>query len=217
MGYKRNTITSVYFRLELISDGSAVTTGTPTYYVSGIDAGGALATTFSGTGDGKVSHLSGGLWRMDLTAAMMNKDYVGLHITNGATNKAVFLNLPTDQYPDLATIRVPSSRVITLQQTSTGLVGEAAEVIQVDESKVYAVDFRKDMPTNGRFGSIVAVELQSGTAGGITFVAADAAVDRTRVNIKPTAVTAGDYVIRVQVTYESGEAAEGDVSMTVVV
>ena len=216
--YKRNQTAPVHFVLVDTTSETPVTSGTPvinlTKAVYDKDTG-LIGHTTTATATNAGVHHGDGVWSVELTATELDADWIGVVITETGSHP-FFVEIETTAIPNISDVAVPASRTIVLQQTSLGLTGEASETIQVGESKIYAVDFRKDMATNGRFGSIVSVAIQSGSSGGITFDSADNAADRTAIKIKPTAVTAGTYVIKVQVTYASGEEAEGDVTLVVV-
>ena len=128
-----------------------------------------------------------------------------------ASNTAVGVALPVSQVP------VPESRTVHVVKTANGLYGEFTETLHVGESKIFAVDFANDLPVNGRMSGIDSVTIDSGTAGGITFVTAEHGADKSQLKIKPTAVTAGTYVISCKVLYSpNGEEAEALVTLKVV-
>lgn len=128
-----------------------------------------------------------------------------------ATNASIGVAIPVSQVP------VPAGRTVTLVKTDAGLVGAFPETMQAGESKIFAIDFSVDMPVNGRISAVNSVALESGTAGGVTFLPADNGIDKALLKIKPTAVFAGDYTITCKIAYSpNGELAEAIVAITVV-
>ena len=105
---------------------------------------------------------------------------------------------------------MPASRTWTLiQRSGLGLVGDETKTITVGTAETYAIDFRKDLPVNGRVITVTTIAIQTGAAGGVTF--GTAGRDRTQAKARITAVTAGTYTIRCRVIYDTGASAEGDV------
>lgn len=118
--------------------------------------------------------------------------------------------LPVSQIP------VPSGRTITLTPSSSGLVGEEPLGLNVGEEKLVGIDFRKDMPTNGRFDSFVSVDIVSGNALGMSFDPADIGFDSNLLKVVPVGAIAGEYTVRFAVTYYPDSAtAEADVDFVV--
>lgn len=111
---------------------------------------------------------------------------------------------------------VPDSRTFKLvRKTTGGLVGEASRQMQIGENLLFAFDFYNDLPTNGRVQSFDAIAIKTGTAGGVTFDTANMDRDKTQAKVKIAGVTAGTYVLNLQVTYESGDSVEADVTLVV--
>lgn len=123
--------------------------------------------------------------------------------------------IPVSQTP------VIDSRLWKLERKAGGLIGESSKYMQVGEAELFALDFYRDLPTNGRIDSIDAVSIKSGTGGGVTFSLATedkAGVDKSQAKLKITAVTAGTYVLNVSVTKNAssgGGTTEADVTLVV--
>jgi hypothetical protein len=139
--------------------------------------------------------------------------------SSGVYSEAALANAPegggtiltdVDQEP------VPASRVFDLIPTEDqGLIAEKPKSIVIGaDPNTYAVDFKVDMPTNGRIATVSAPTIASGTSGGITF--ANLGRDKSQAKFRPTAVTAGEYEVRIEVEYTSGASAVGTVLLTVV-
>ena len=147
-----------------------------------------------------------------------------LHYLRGAFSSAsVFSANALDNAPSgggftipVNQVVVPASRTWLLVETDEGLRGEESLSMKVGESKVFAFDFRKDLPTNGRLSDVDAIAIETGTSGGVTFAntATDPGVDKTQAKSTITAVTAGTYEIGCDVNYQSGDG--GGVSKGVV-
>ena len=111
---------------------------------------------------------------------------------------------------------VPSYRTWVLVDTDDGLTGPSISM-RVGESKVFALDFRNDLATNGRLTDFTSIAIDTGTAGGVTFDA-DLGVDRTQAKVEITAVTAGTYVLEGSATYmdaDGGGTSIGSVTLVV--
>jgi hypothetical protein len=113
---------------------------------------------------------------------------------------------PVNQTP------VPIARTWQLVPTDdSGLVGKlplSATLADVD--KLWALDFRSDLATNGRLLSIDAIELVSGDVDGISWGADlgdvdDFGVDRSVAKLKLTPLLAGTYVFAVTVSYDDAD------------
>ena len=98
-------------------------------------------------------------------------------------------------------VPVPRSRTFEIVRTSNGVVGDRNQGMLIGESKTFAFDFARDLPTNGRLTSFDSIVIKTGSAGGVTFDTTNKAVDKTQSKIKITGVTAGTYVLNVDVTY----------------
>lgn len=122
-------------------------------------------------------------------------------LATGADVAAVSVSpTPVSQVP------VPIVRTWRIKATSTGLIGEETRVLRVGDTRLFAADFLKDLPTNGRLIDC-AFAIDDGTAGGITFAstATDPGVDKTQAKVSITGVTAGDYEIAVTATYQDAD------------
>lgn len=121
--FKKNTaVTGFPFGLVSATDGSAITTGTVTGYYT-LD-GGAQATI-----SGSATHEGNGQWSVNLLAAEMNGDLVGLLFTHASAINASFTiktttKLNTD-LNDVAATDIVSSGAIT---TSGGAVSNVTTV-----------------------------------------------------------------------------------------
>lgn len=109
---------------------------------------------------------------------------------------------------------VPPQRTFTLLQSNQGLVGDETRSFRIGTSPTFAIDFRNDLPVNGRIAAVQEVILTSGTAGGITF--GDPGRDRTQAKVRLTGNALGTYKFRVKVLYDSGATAEGLLTVKVV-
>jgi hypothetical protein len=121
-------------------------------------------------------------------------------------------------------VAVPASREWILKQTSDGLKGESRISITLsDVGKVYAINFRADLPVNGRCVEILEVEVVSGDPAGLTLGAdleavADYGVDRSQAKVRITPVTSGTYVLGVRVQLandQGGGESYGEVTLKV--
>lgn len=84
MSFKKNTaVTGFTFGLVSATDGSAITTGTVTGYYT-LDGGTQATIT------GSATHEGNGQWSINLTAAEMNGDIVGLMFTHASAIPASF-------------------------------------------------------------------------------------------------------------------------------
>lgn len=124
------------------------------------------------------------------------------------------LTIPVNQ------VVVPNSRTWLLKATDDGLKDEEPKTMRVGESKVFAIDFREDLPTNGRLSGVDTIAIESGTSGGVTFAdsESDPGVDKTQAKVTITGVTAGTYEIECEVEYQAGAGggtARGVVTLVV--
>lgn len=111
---------------------------------------------------------------------------------------------------------VPPERTVTLKPSSKGvLTGDRPLTIPVGKSPTIAIDFACDMPTNGRIQSVDGVSIVSysdgGAAGGITF--GTPGQEDSDAKVRATGVTEGTYVIKVEVTYDTGATQLGLVTL----
>lgn len=117
---------------------------------------------------------------------------------------------------DISTEAVNTSRNFVLVPSSNGLRSEDRKTLTIGSPpNTYAADFRNDAATNQKIFTIDDVEIVSGSEGGLTFGTAyrDGGV---QAKFRITAVTAGDYTVRVTVTYVGGATARGDILIKVV-
>ena len=120
-------------------------------------------------------------------------------------------NIPVTQIP------VPIDRTWILKATGDGLRGELPLSRTVGEEQLFAVDFRNDLPNNGRLVSLDAVSV-SGAPSGIVITAEECGVDRSQAKLKINLVEVGAYVVTVRVTYDDsdgGGTSEGSVTLIV--
>ena len=124
MTFKKNTaVTGFVVGLTSATDGSDITTGTPVGYYT-LDGGVQTAI-----GDVTPVHEGNGMWSVDLTAAEMNGDIVGLTFTH-ASAITVHFTIKTDtkivsDLNDIAATAIVSSGAIT---TSAGAVSSVTTV-----------------------------------------------------------------------------------------
>jgi hypothetical protein len=122
------------------------------------------------------------------------------------------ITIPVNQVP------VPIDRTWILKATANGLFGELPLIRVVGEEQLFAIDFRHDLPNNGRLISLDAISVVSGTEGGVLIDEEDQGVDRSQAKLKLSLVTAGTYIITAQVTYDDsdgGGTSEGSVTLIV--
>jgi hypothetical protein len=110
-------------------------------------------------------------------------------------------SVPVSQVP------VPSSRTWILANTPDGLRGQVPLVRSVGESQVFAIDWRCDLPTNGRLGAVNSFTVISGPEGGISIstLETDCGVDRSQSRHKMTINTVGTYTIAAEVTFSDDD------------
>ena len=130
--------------------------------------------------------------------------------SSGVFSVGALANAPATSVVPVSQVRVPELRTWELIESSSGgLIGRLTRSMREgEEDKVFAVDYRNDLPTNGQLADVVECEIESGTAGGITF-GADG-VDKMQGKVPITAVTAGTYVIKF--TVELDDASGGGTS-----
>jgi len=151
---------------------------------------------------------------IDTAAIKLKTDQLDFTGTAGAlksqsTNPSV--TIPVIQVP------VPASRTFVLKQTSQGLRGELPIVRTVGESQLMAIDWRTDLPNNGRLVSLDDIQF-TGTAGGIVIDAINQGVDRSESKFMVECVIAGTYTITAQVTFDDsdgGGTSIGEVTLIV--
>ena len=119
--------------------------------------------------------------------------------------------------PTISQVIVPDSRTFELQRDSTGGLtsGGLHKVMQVGESLLWAADFKRELGSGDWITTITSIAIDTGAAGGVTFSAGDQGVNLAQVKFSTTAVTAGDYIIRVKCVTNNGDALEGDVRVRV--
>lgn len=111
-------------------------------------------------------------------------------------------------------LKIPDSRRFRLIPTeSGGLRGEIAKSFSIGIPTTIAVDFVEDLPVYGRVVSVDMLSIQAGAGGGLAF--ASAAPFQTVGKLKLTPQIAGQYTVRVKVTFENplGEPdqSQGDI------
>lgn len=198
----------------------------PTDYAAGTMGGDVMKNTDSITLDNTALDDMWSRWMNTATSDTGSGEYgrafhyiasafssLGVFSTNALQNAPAGeggFTIPVNQ------VAVPSARTWLLVETDEGLRGEESLSMKVGESKVFAIDFRKDLPTNGRLSDVDAIAIETGTSGGVTFAntATDPGVDKTQAKSTITAVTAGTYEIGCDVNYQSGDG--GGVSKGVV-
>jgi len=121
-------------------------------------------------------------------------------------------------------IVVPLSRTWILKPSDEGLVGETSITISKSATaRMFAVDFRHDLSTNGRVSACTGASVIEGTAANITLGAdlsnvSDYGADRSQVKLRITAPTAGTYKLRISASYDpadGGGGNQGDVILVV--
>lgn len=121
---------------------------------------------------------------------------------------------------DLNIEAVPASRTFLLTPTTDGFVSEdTKKIIAGTPGQTYAVDFRNVAAANQKIYSIDSVELVDGDEDGVTLTEADdCGREGTQAKLSIAGVTAGDYQVRVVVTFTgpAGPPGRGDILFTVV-
>jgi hypothetical protein len=122
--------------------------------------------------------------------------------------------IPVNQVP------VPVERTWILKATSDGLKGELPLNRVAGENQPFAIDFRNDLPVNGRLTSLDDIVVVSGPSGGIEISddEDDRGVDRAQVKCKINLVEAGTFEIVCAVSYDDsdgGGTSEGVVTLVV--
>jgi hypothetical protein len=111
---------------------------------------------------------------------------------------------------------VPPARTWVLVPNPTeGLIGDRKIALAVGDTKVFAVDFRNDLATNGLLTGVTSVT-ESGA--GVTNDDDADGYDGTRAIIELTGVSAGTYTLEVVVTYDDsdgGGVSTGTVTVVV--
>lgn len=116
---------------------------------------------------------------------------------------------------------VPPSRTWLLVDTTDGLKDETPRTMRLGETKLFAIDFRNDLPTNGRLEDVAAVTISEGTADGVTFAdddGIDPGVDKSQAKVSISAAVPGTYEIEVEADYQEasgGGGAKGVVTLIV--
>lgn len=193
------------------TDGS-VFTSTVTVYVTK-DAG---TQAIGATASGVCTHEGNGYHTYAPTQGETNADLVAFTFIGSGAVTATVQVFPRSRNVPVSQVPVPSYRTWVLVDTDDGLTGPSISM-RVGESKVYALDFRNDLATNGRLTDFTSIAIDTGTADGVTFDA-DLGVDRTQAKVEITAVTAGTYVLEGAVTYmdaDGGGTSIGSVTLVV--
>ncbi len=111
-------------------------------------------------------------------------------------------------------VAVPLSREWVLKRTGAGLRGELPIVVNAGTTGLlYAVNFRNDLPNNGRLSDVAVPTVLSGTEGGITLGETqpdDLGVNESKVIVRIDCDEEGDYLIEVVPTYDAASGG-GDV------
>jgi len=122
--------------------------------------------------------------------------------------------------PVVSQIPIPPSRTFVMERDATGGLAASgpARGIQTSETLMWAADFGRELGAGDYINAISSVAIQSGTAGGLTFTAADQGVNLSQAKFSTTAVTASatPYTVRVKVTTANGDTLEGDVKLKVI-
>ena len=126
--------------------------------------------------------------------------------------------IPVNQIP------VPLARTWVVTPTDDGLVSETTLTLKAGKSALFAIDFREDLPTNGRLKETESVAIATGTADGVAFPAdladlEDAGVDKTQAKLRITGVTPGTYEIDVAAerqTADGGGSSTARVTLHVI-
>jgi hypothetical protein len=117
------------------------------------------------------------------------------------TLEQIVAGVETNPTTPISQVAVPLSRTWILTLTAAGLVGQTKRYLRVGSTdQLFAIDFRHDLPTNGRGEEVVSIVIADGEAGGVTF--GDASVDKSQAKIKLTAVTPGEYQLLATVDYD---------------
>lgn len=117
---------------------------------------------------------------------------------------------------DIATEPVNTNRVFVLVPGTSGLRSESTKTITAGSPpNTYAVDFRNDAASNQKIYTVDSVAIVTGTSGGVTFGTAERD-GGTQARVRITGVTAGNYVVRVSITYVGGASSRGDITIKVV-
>jgi hypothetical protein len=104
-------------------------------------------------------------------------------------------------------VAVPEARTWILAPSNLGMTSDVARGLRIDEEQTFAVDFKADLPTNGKVVDIVSVEIAAGEAGGVTIDDEGWGVDRSLAKLPITAVEADEYTLRVTVEYHSADGS----------
>lgn len=114
-------------------------------------------------------------------------------------------------------IPVPATRTWILKHTDDGLRGELPIVRSIGEHQPFAVDFRNDLPNNGRLISLDSIDFV-GPDGGIVIDDDDRGVDRSQAKIVLQLLEAGTYVITLSVEYDDSDGGGTSIgSVTLIV
>lgn len=116
---------------------------------------------------------------------------------------------------DISTEGVHTSRVFVLVHKSTGLISEDTKTISIGDPNTYAIDFRNDAAANQKIYTIDDLDITSGSGSGLTFGTPERD-GGTQVRVRITAVTAGNYTVKVPVTYVGGAVQYGYITVKVV-
>jgi hypothetical protein len=174
---------------------------------------GSLATQAKADANAEVDTALADIGLTTTRTTFLDKLNISGNVASSNEVTAVHVS-PVNQVP------VPLARTWILKPGDDGWEGERPLVRRVGENQTFAVDFRNDLPNNGRLVSLDAANVISGPAGGIVIstAAEDRGVDRSQAKFKINLLAVGTYVIAVQVTYEGsdgGGTSEGSVTLIV--
>lgn len=191
---------SIGAQLVSATDGS-VFTGTVTVYVTKDAGTQALGATASGV----CTHEGNGYHTYAPTQTETNADLVAFTFTGSGAVAATVQVYPRARNVPVSQVPVPALRTWTLVRNSTGLTGNKVIRMRVGEEKVFAIDFRNDLASDGRLTDFDDFEITDGTALGVTLDTATMGVDRTQAKVGITAVTADTYELTATVSYDDSD------------
>lgn len=109
---------------------------------------------------------------------------------------------------------VPTQRRYVLVESGDGLVGDAVRSSYLGEAVTFSVDFRNDLPVNGRIITVEEPDIVTGDTGGINFT--NVARYNTEAKFRIGGQEAGTYVIEVTVIYDSGIERKGRITHEII-
>ena len=133
-------------------------------------------------------------------------------IVNNATHGNPALKATIDGKPSLEQITsaasggpieqepVPESRTATPVRIQGGLADkEPVDLVVSESALLVAIDFAKDLPKNARVEDVDSITIVAGDSEGITITSAGS--DHSKAKLRVTPIIAGNYTVRVAVTY----------------